>query len=302
MPPEQLVFLFAAGVAAGIVSVLVSLASIISYPALLAVGLPPVTANVTNTVALVLTGVGAAIGSQRELAGLRPMVLRLAVAAVAGGFTGAALLLVAPGARLRACRPGADRRGVAPAPRPAAPAGAVRRCGPAACDRAPSPRSRPRRSTSGYFGAAGGILSIAVLSTIIDRPLPRRERRQEHPRRVRQRGRRGRVRPAWARSSGPTWYRWHWGCSRAGWWDRRSPAGCLHRHCGSPWPHVGSRSPPCSPGGPTARGTEPVRPGGSRVSSPGGDRPRPPRATRPGVSTSAYIPNGTPRGLAISGR
>jgi uncharacterized membrane protein YfcA len=96
MPPDQLLFLFVAGVAAGIVSVTVSLASLISYPALLAVGLPPVTANVTNTVALVLTGVGAALGSRRELAGLRTLVLRLAVAAVAGGFTGAALLLVLP--------------------------------------------------------------------------------------------------------------------------------------------------------------------------------------------------------------
>ena len=169
MAPETLVLLYAAGVLAGIVSVLVSLASIISYPALLAVGLPPVAANVTNTVALVLTGVGAAIGSQRELAGLRPMVMRLAVAAVVGGFTGAALLLVLPerifelvvpvliaGAsllllaqpRLRS-RPTLQPRGLRPGPVAAFTATSV---------------------YLGYFGAAGGILSLAVLSTIIDRP------------------------------------------------------------------------------------------------------------------------------------
>ena len=168
MAPEQLVFLFAAGVAAGVVSVLVSLASIISYPALLAVGLPPVTANVTNTVALVLTGVGAAIGSQRELAGLRPMVLRLAVAAVAGGFTGAVLLLALPDRVFELVAPvliaGASLLLLAQPRLRSRPALQPRglRTGPVAAFTATS-------VYLGYFGAAGGILSLAVLSTIIDR-------------------------------------------------------------------------------------------------------------------------------------
>jgi len=46
----DLLALFGVGIAAGIVSVAASLASIVSYPALLALGLPPVSANVTNTV------------------------------------------------------------------------------------------------------------------------------------------------------------------------------------------------------------------------------------------------------------
>ena len=58
--------LFAAGVVGGIVSVLVSLVSLVTYPVLLAVGLPPVAANVTNTVSLVFTGVGAGLGSRRS--------------------------------------------------------------------------------------------------------------------------------------------------------------------------------------------------------------------------------------------
>jgi uncharacterized protein len=167
--PETALFLYAAGVAAGIVSVLVSLASLVSYPALLAVGLPPVSANVTNTVALVFTGVGAGLGSRRELGGLGPVLLRLAVAAAVGGFAGAALLLVLPARVFEVVAPVLIAGGsllVLVGPRIAA-----------------YPAMRPRglrpitvaayTATAvyiGYFGAAGGILAIAVLATILDRP------------------------------------------------------------------------------------------------------------------------------------
>ncbi|MFI7230014.1 TSUP family transporter [Nonomuraea angiospora] len=80
--------LLGAGVAAGVVSTVVSLASIVSYPALLAFGLPPLTANVTNTVALVFTGIGAAAGSRPELAGEGARVLKLGPVAAVGGATG----------------------------------------------------------------------------------------------------------------------------------------------------------------------------------------------------------------------
>ncbi|MDP9394085.1 MAG: sulfite exporter TauE/SafE family protein, partial [Actinomycetota bacterium] len=69
LTPADLAWLFSAGVLAGVVSTVVSLASLVSYPALLAVGLSPVGANVTNTVALVFTAVGAAAGSRPELRG-----------------------------------------------------------------------------------------------------------------------------------------------------------------------------------------------------------------------------------------
>ena len=69
------------------------MASVSTYPALLAVGLPPVTANITNTVALVLNGVGSVWGSLPELRGQRRKLLRLIPAAVVGGAAGAALLL-----------------------------------------------------------------------------------------------------------------------------------------------------------------------------------------------------------------
>jgi len=56
-------------VVAGIISTVASLASVVSYPVLLALGLPPLSANVTNTVSLLFTGAGAAMGSRPELAG-----------------------------------------------------------------------------------------------------------------------------------------------------------------------------------------------------------------------------------------
>lgn len=96
MTAVEVGLLIAAGVGSGVIGSTAGLASLISYPALLAVGLAPVTANVTNTVALVASGAGSALGSRTELRGQAPTVRRLAGFAVAGGATGAALLLVTP--------------------------------------------------------------------------------------------------------------------------------------------------------------------------------------------------------------
>lgn len=74
------------------------LASLVSYPALLAVGLNPLAANVTNTVALVASGIGSFAKSGRDLTagdGGRSL-MRSAAVALAGGAVGAALLLLAP--------------------------------------------------------------------------------------------------------------------------------------------------------------------------------------------------------------
>ena len=67
MSPLQILLLVPAGVLAGIVSTVAGLASLVSYPALLLMGLPPVAANVTNTISLVANGTGAVISSGREL-------------------------------------------------------------------------------------------------------------------------------------------------------------------------------------------------------------------------------------------
>mgnify|MGYP000738760111 CR=1 FL=1 len=88
--------LLAAGIAGGLTGSIAGLASVATYPALLAVGLPPVTANVTNTVALVFNAVGSMWGSRPELAGQGRWLLRTTPVAALGGGAGAVLLLTTP--------------------------------------------------------------------------------------------------------------------------------------------------------------------------------------------------------------
>jgi uncharacterized protein len=89
-------FLALAGVTGGLTGSIAGLASVATYPALLVVGLPPVTANVTNTVALVFNGIGSVWGSRPELKGQGPWLKRILPAAGVGGAVGAALLLSTP--------------------------------------------------------------------------------------------------------------------------------------------------------------------------------------------------------------
>jgi uncharacterized membrane protein YfcA len=166
---EEVLFLFLAGVVGAIVSVLVSLASLVTYPALLATGLAPVAANVTNTVSLVFAGLGATIGSRRELHDQRPQLLRLGAVGALGGLTGAVLLLALPGRLFELV-----------APVLVAGASLTLLVQPRVRDR-PLFRPdglRPGRLVAfflvtlyaGYFGAAGGILALVVLGSIIARP------------------------------------------------------------------------------------------------------------------------------------
>jgi uncharacterized protein len=94
----RLALLLGAGAAAGIVGSAGGTASLISYPALLAAGLPPLAANVTNAVAFVAAWPGSAVGSRTELRGQGPWLRRWAGLAVAGSAAGAALLLLTPAA------------------------------------------------------------------------------------------------------------------------------------------------------------------------------------------------------------
>jgi uncharacterized membrane protein YfcA len=85
-----------AGVFAGGINVVVGSGTLITFPALLAVGFPPVVANVSNTLGLVPGSVTGAIGYRRELADQVPRLLRLGAASLLGGIVGAVLLLVLP--------------------------------------------------------------------------------------------------------------------------------------------------------------------------------------------------------------
>ena len=180
MTPADLLVLALTGIAAGIVSTVAALASLVSYPVLLALGLPPLVANVTNTVSLCFTGVGAAAGSRPELAGQGGRVRRLGLVVALGGAAGAAILLLSPARTFEVVAPvligGASLvLLVQPSPTPAA--------GPATAAAAAAPardRSKPRLATLflvavyvGYFGAAGGILLLAVLVPMLSQSLAR---------------------------------------------------------------------------------------------------------------------------------
>ena len=86
MSPAEFALLVAAGIAGGLTGSIAGLASLATYPALLAVGLSPVSANVTNTVALIFTGVGSVLGSRKELTGQAPRLKALAPIAAAGAI------------------------------------------------------------------------------------------------------------------------------------------------------------------------------------------------------------------------
>ena len=161
--------LLGVGVLAGIVSTVASLASVVSYPALLALGLPPVSANVTNTVALMFTAVGAAAGSRTELSGQGQRVLKLGLLTAAGGGAGAALLLLTPARGFEYVAPALIALGslvILRRPVPAQPAdpvnGWLAHAGVFAV-----------AIYIGYFGAAGGVLMLAVLIRLFGQPLAR---------------------------------------------------------------------------------------------------------------------------------
>ena len=96
MTPAGGGLLAVAGLVAGAVNAVAGGGSLISFPALLAVGYPSVQANVTNTVALFPGYAGSVAGGRTELDGLGPRIRSLAVACVLGGVAGAVLLLTTP--------------------------------------------------------------------------------------------------------------------------------------------------------------------------------------------------------------
>jgi uncharacterized protein len=171
--------LFVAGAAAGFTSTVVGLASLVSYPALLAIGLPPLTANMTNTVALLFTGAGAAAGSRPELAGQGSRIRRLGPVAALGGAAGAALLLITPGQAFQRIAPVLIGAASLTLLIPAGPRGHQ------GGDRGQPGFSLPGRGGwlvagvfgvtvyVGYFGAAAGIVMLAVLMATLAEPLAR---------------------------------------------------------------------------------------------------------------------------------
>ena len=85
-----------AGVGSGLVGYGAGLASVVSYPALLAAGLSPLAANATNTAALTGVALGGVGSARTELAGMRSRIVRFGAAGLVGGAVGAGLLVVLP--------------------------------------------------------------------------------------------------------------------------------------------------------------------------------------------------------------
>jgi len=94
--PGQLALLAAAGLVAGAVNAVAGGGSLISFPALLAVGYGSVTANVTNAVAVLPGYLGGSIGYRRELEGQRTRIVALSITSAIGALIGAWLLIVSP--------------------------------------------------------------------------------------------------------------------------------------------------------------------------------------------------------------
>jgi hypothetical protein len=170
----EAIAVLAAGLAAGTINTVVGSGTLITFPVLLAVGFPPVTANVSNTIGLVPGSVSGAIGYRRELAGQRGRALRLGLMSLLGGIAGGVLLLTLPEDAFRAIVPAFIVVAlvlVVLQPRLAARL-AERR---ATAERGVAVRAAVFGTGvyGGYFGAAQGIMLLAVLGLAIPEDLQR---------------------------------------------------------------------------------------------------------------------------------
>ena len=176
MSAGSALLLAVAGIASGLAGSIAGLASLFSYPALLAAGLPPVAANVTNTVALFSNTLGTAAGSREELRGQGRRLGRLALLSAVGGSVGAALLLGTPSSAFERVVPWLIALGsvliLVREPlrrltegRVAEDGGSWRTTLPLTC------AILLVGLYGGYFGAAAGVLMLAVLSLSADEPL-----------------------------------------------------------------------------------------------------------------------------------
>src|SRR3954463_4655985 len=91
-----------AGLAAGSINAVVGSGTLVTFPVLLAVGLPPVTATISNSLGLVPGNLTGAIGYRRELVGQRGLLVRLLPASVLGALIGSFLLLHLPASAFEA--------------------------------------------------------------------------------------------------------------------------------------------------------------------------------------------------------
>lgn len=167
-----------AGMAAGTINTVVGSGTLITFPVLLAFGYAPVTANVSNTIGLVPGSVSGAIGYRRELKGQAARAVRLGAMSLLGGITGAVLLLVLPSSAFKAIVP------VFIVVALILTLGQPRLAARLAKREVDLERGRAGRIATplavfltgvygGYFGAAQGILLLAILGLALAQDLHR---------------------------------------------------------------------------------------------------------------------------------
>jgi uncharacterized protein len=175
------VLLLIAAVGAGAMNAVVGAGTLITFPTLLALGVPPVVANVSNTVGLVPGSVAGAYAFRATLVGRAALIRRLLVASSVGGVTGGALLLILPPGALEVVIPpllllSAVLAAIQPR---VARAVALRRA--AAAQHASSDTPAAATATplllvgitatgvyGGYFGAAQGVVLLALLGVFLE--------------------------------------------------------------------------------------------------------------------------------------
>ena len=176
MDLTHILLLVLAGVAAGAVNAIAGGGSLITFPSLIATGLPSVDANVTNSVSVFPGDVSSVVGSRADLAGQGGRIRAILPGAVAGSAAGCALLLVTPARAFEVLVPFLVLGAAATL------AFQERLRGLVGHPRAMSPRRAAVTLQvvvfvgaiyGGYFGAALGVMYVAALALILDEPLKR---------------------------------------------------------------------------------------------------------------------------------
>lgn len=167
-----------AGLGAGTINTVVGSGTLITFPVLLAVGYSPITANVSNSLGLVPGSLSGAYGYRRELAGQRARIVRYGTASLLGGTTGAALLFVLPAAAFDAIVPVMIAVAlVLVVLQPRLQRALVARRHPDAPPREGGPVAFGLGYLTGvyggYFGAAQGILLLAIFGLTLDDDMQR---------------------------------------------------------------------------------------------------------------------------------
>ncbi len=176
MTPLHALAIFGAGIVAGTINTVVGSGTLFTFPILLAFGYPPVTANVSNTIGLVPGSVAGAVGYRRELSGQARRATPLLIASTIGGITGAVLLLTLPASAFKTIVPAFIAVALILIVLQKRLTRELEKHRPRASDRAgPVATSAVFGSGvyGGYFGAAQGILLLAILGLAIEDDLQR---------------------------------------------------------------------------------------------------------------------------------